>query len=287
MTDTFKSLQNGRIVVRDRNSSREIWLSPRHEVYTQDLLDNFEYYYGAVQPRENHIVDYSNGRLHRVIGFEDFPIYFPSLAEPLDTCLQYLELAQLGGGETVLDLGAYCGLSTIAFAKRVGHGGMVVAAEPDATNAGACEMNLRTFAAGGYSNVRLLHCAVAGADGDREFIAEGNMGSGFAGTLHPSRGAGKPVPALTLESIARITRLERIDLVKMDIEGAELEVLRSSGAFLLHFRPRLIIEPHFLEGLIDTDAVVSCLDTIGFDTTVVPQRGASVPLILATPRVFE
>jgi len=284
MTSAYSYEHSGRVVIRDRDSEREIWLHPRHAIYAPDCIQHFDYYHGAVQPTHSTVVDYSQGRFHQVVGFDDFPIFAPSLMEPFDTCRQYLELARLTGGEFVMDLGAYCGLTSIAFAKAVGLSGFVLAVEPDPVSAATAEINLGEYRrVSKLRNVRLMDCAVAGTAAIRPFVSEGNMGSGFTGTLHASRHATARVAAYTLDHLMATTGLARVDFVKMDIEGAELEVLRAAGGFLERFRPRLIVEPHFVEGRLVTDDVCDLLSGYGYEVDVIQQRGVAIPLITAEP----
>jgi len=64
------------------------------------------------------------------------------MAEPFSSIQQYLDLARLSPGDTVLDLGAYSALTSIAFAKVVAPDGRVVALEPDPLNFRACYQNI-------------------------------------------------------------------------------------------------------------------------------------------------
>src|SRR5438874_5603564 len=116
---------------------RVLRLSANHAVYLPDIISSFDYYAGAVVPFQvegRELIDFSTPRYHDVIGFDQYPIYFPSLAEPVVTSAQYLEFARLSEGMSVLDLGAYSGLTSILFSRAVGLAGSVVAVEADAQN---------------------------------------------------------------------------------------------------------------------------------------------------------
>ena len=70
--------------------STVVRLSVGHAIYLRDIITSFEYYASAVVPftiRGRNIVDYSTPRYHDVVGFDRFPILFPSLADPLVTTI--------------------------------------------------------------------------------------------------------------------------------------------------------------------------------------------------------
>ena len=61
----------------------------------------FDFYFQAVTPFEldgRKIADFSTPRFHEVVGFDDFPVQFPSIPEPYATLDQYLSFAGLKDG---------------------------------------------------------------------------------------------------------------------------------------------------------------------------------------------
>jgi tRNA A58 N-methylase Trm61 len=132
--------ENGISISRHRNQidfvvgTKTVRLHKRHSIYSADIIQGFNYYFGSVEPfLEGHqeIVDFSIPKFHTVKGFDLIPIHFPSLAEPIETNSQYINFASLRPGDTVLDLGAYSGLTSIFFKEIVGKEGRVVAVEAD------------------------------------------------------------------------------------------------------------------------------------------------------------
>jgi FkbM family methyltransferase len=271
---------------------RTVVLAQRHAPYALDVVEHFDYYHGAVQPElidGRAIVDYSQPRAHRLRPSGD-EFLFTGLAEPEETTDVYLTHAQLSRGDLVLDLGAYCGASTVSFAKAVGQEGHVVAFEPDTANATALRDNVRRH---GLTNVTVVEAGIWRESANMAFSAEGNMGSALAAVL-PRATNTRTVPVLSLEEAARIacerSGIARVAFVKMDIEGAEVAVLGSSVRFLKAHRPRLAIEPHRTElasGLetLNTGAVISALSAGGMSSTLSSQGVGSHPLVLAHPDV--
>jgi FkbM family methyltransferase len=140
-------------------------------------------------------------------------------------------------GDVVVDVGANIGLYAIALAKRVGDGGKVHAFEPDPANFRAldrhCRLNQVT------ARVVLYQVAVAGTDGRVAFEA----GRGFES--HISSGVlVSEVDGVRLDSVfAR----DRIDILKIDVEGFEEAVLKGASELLSDRArgPRIIyIEVH-------------------------------------------
>jgi FkbM family methyltransferase len=281
-------------VTRDRlilvdPSGRQVWLSRANAVYLPDIARSFEYYFGAVEPFDlpasaggGRVVDYSTPRHHQVVGFSDFPVMFPTLAEPYQTCEQYLDFARLREGQTVIDLGCYAGLTTVAFSKAVKAAGRVIGVEPDPGNLSAARANLSLHRRiNDLDNITLLPVAVSHVETTVTFSAEGAMGSAIADIVGGYRGAIIEVQGLTLEGILARAGVERVDFIKMDIEGAELRVLQSAETFLRTHRPRMIIEPHEVDGRLIVRELASLLKSYGYRVEIVDQFGVSLPLVTA------
>ncbi|WP_229398023.1 FkbM family methyltransferase [Micromonospora okii] len=127
-----------------------------------------------------------------------------------------------GPGDTVVDLGAGIGGEVRLFSRLVGPAGRVV----------AVEAHPRTFAClrraveeNGLANVTAVHCAAVGEPGTvyLEDGADGHLTNGL--TADP---AGLPVTGRTLEEILDRAGVDRVGLLKMNIEGAELPVLEGA-----------------------------------------------------------
>jgi FkbM family methyltransferase len=149
----------------------------------------------------------------------------------------------LAPGDTFLDIGANHGSYSLLAARRVGAGGAVLAFEPQPLLA---ELIRRSFAANGFSHGRVEQVALADRGGwTRLFVPRTNSGAASVHeALSPSRGAS----VIDVELVSLDDRLlERPPLpgrilVKLDVEGAELAVLRGARALLSRRRPPLIVE---------------------------------------------
>lgn len=139
-----------------------------------------------------------------------------------------------GPGEVVLDVGAAIGSYTI---PALLSGARVIAVDPDkkATNKLA-----RIAKFNGVSDYSICTAALwYDSDGYPTEMREALEDSDFS-YLIPSASA----KWLTLDQIVGMYKLERLDWLKMDVEGAELGVLRGGVDTLTRFHPRLIIEDH-------------------------------------------
>jgi len=265
-------------------ASQVIRIGTRHWFYLDDILNSFDYYYGAVEPVElegKRIVDYSLPGFHVLKDFGLFPVFLPSIAEPFVTCSQYLDFAELRDGDVVLDLGAYCGVTSIAFAEKVGKSGKVIAVEADPENQRAIEKNVTLYSRLGGSTIELVRAAVWKDCNGISFSSEGNMGSSAIEIVGVGRGTMIQSPSITLDAIAKQFSLSRVSFIKCDVEGAELHIFNSD--FLRTFRPRIVIEPHIVNGALCHEAVSSRLRALGYSTQCIQQTGVTLPLVCATP----
>ncbi len=134
--------------------------------------------------------------------------------EPFETSLMQLELKE---GDVVVDVGANIGYYTLIFARRVGPAGKVYAFEPDPNNFELLRKNVQI---NGYHNVILERKAVAERTGQRRlYLAPHNKGDHRL-YASPENRPWVDVQTVALDDYFAI-RQERIDLIKMDIQGAE------------------------------------------------------------------
>jgi FkbM family methyltransferase len=150
-------------------------------------------------------------------------------------------------GDTVVDVGAHIGLYTIIAAKRVGPTGKVIAIEPDPENFKILKKNILLNQ---LSNVESLECAAYSAKKKlRLFLPEVESGRTIFNTVMQDRVKNCnnfiEVEANTLDNILNENNVQRVNYVKIDVEGAELEVLKGMSNTLDAIRSIiLVIEIH-------------------------------------------
>ncbi len=157
--------------------------------------------------------------------------------------------AALRPGVTVLDVGAHYGFFTLAAAKRVGPTGRVFAFEPSSATVAILERHIRM---NGWGDRAVAVPLVAGdRDGEVTFFTFGtsmaaSLGRANVKELNPERPAEvgeERVAATTLDRFCRERGLTPA-LLKVDVEGAELLVLRGAAGLLRAARPRVLCEVH-------------------------------------------
>jgi FkbM family methyltransferase len=137
----------------------------------------------------------------------------------------------------ILDAGAYTGLSAAYFAMRYPEA-RVIALEPSAENFALLTRNVSSF-----KNIQAINGALWNESGLLVVTDPGRGSWGLtvkapddSGTNNPSIVGELPdrsaVPAFTVSDIMRDYEVDRLDLLKLDIEGSEKEVLSSSDSWI-------------------------------------------------------
>lgn len=279
------------IDIIDEASARMIRVNRANSVYVLDMINSFDYYFSSAAPisiqskgKRYKAVDFSTPRFHQVDGFLDFPLMCPSLTEPYITAQQYLDFAELTEGMVAIDLGSYSGLTSIAFSKAVGATGKVIALEPDPVNYEAAQTNIAYHTRiNNLDNIVLMHAAASSKKGVLSFSSEGAMGSADASLVGNYRGKLVEVESLGLADIVEVNQLERVDFVKMDIEGSEEQVLAASEDFFRRFKPRIIIEPHLVNKVLSDKTISAILQSYGYKCENISQHGVLSPLVTGYP----
>lgn len=130
-------------------------------------------------------------------------------------------------GDTIVDLGAGLGDEVCLFSRLVGESGRVVSIEGSPrTFTGLC----KTIELNGLTNVLPVQCAVVGEPG-RVLIGDDPVNH-LLNALTADEAGAVAVTGRRLDEIVRSLGVDRVNLLKMNIEGAELAVLESSREVL-------------------------------------------------------
>lgn len=172
--------------------------------------------------------------LHDTIARE---VCFTGRYEPQET---QLALRILQPGMTVVDAGANWGYFTLACAHMVGPLGRVLALEPHPRLAAMLAENVR---ANGLPQVEALMIAAGSAAGRRAFVAFDERGEnwGVSRAARPSDAADFDAAVAPIDALADERGLGRVDLLKMDIEGAEADALAGIAGGLARGRYRFVL----------------------------------------------
>ena len=177
--------------------------------------------------------------------------------------------ALLKKGMAVYDVGANVGFFAIIAARIAGPGGTIFCFEPMPVNLRQIEHNANL---NGFTNIRIVEGALGNIDGEARFwmSAEPTWGKLVSTGKLPDKMIG--------ETTVSIRRLDGLglpppDVIKIDVEGAEVDVLLGGIETLRKYRPRLLIELHGTNA-----AVAELLSALDYKTAVL---GDSAPLTSA------
>jgi FkbM family methyltransferase len=144
--------------------------------------------------------------------------------------------SRLGDGDVFVDVGANIGYYSLLAAGSVGVGGGVVAVEASPSMFGDLHRNVQT--SGHSDRVRRVNMAAAEKSGTLTVFAGPQHNAGMSTTL-ASRGmqAEATVEAKPLEEILTFDEITSARVIKIDVEGAEPEVLAGMGNLIGTLRP--------------------------------------------------
>ena len=187
---------------------------------------------------------------------------------------QLLVARAIAPGMTVYDVGANVGLYTLLASVLAGPAGKVHAFEPVPRNFEILEQHVRINR---IQNVFATRAAVASGSGLRSFAVAGDYAMG-----HLAEQGDFQVRTLTLDGYFRDTGSPAPAVIKIDVEGAEAEVLRGGHQLLLNYQPTIFLATH---GRAAHDECCGLLESAGYSLSSLD--GQAVHLtdeIVARPR---
>jgi FkbM family methyltransferase len=173
--------------------------------------------------------------------------------------------------DVMVDVGAHIGVHALTAAARLRQlsGGAMVAFEPAHDSAS----KLRAAAARNRLQLTVVEAALGTEPGTADLRADPAYDAADAGvrSLHGRGPQVQTVPVTTFDAWAAEAHLERLDLVKLDVEGAELEALRGMAGSLGRLRPRaLVVEVKqrvLGQAGVDGDEVREYLNRLGYQSS--------------------
>jgi FkbM family methyltransferase len=150
----------------------------------------------------------------------------------------------VSSGDFVADIGANVGVYTIEISRAVGSEGRVYSFEPLRANYDILSALVRKAE---LRNVLLVHAALASVVAEGEMIipeAAGFIGYYQAHLTKSGGGNGKreQVDIVSLDELHRRGVIQRVNFVKCDVEGGELEVIQGGQTLIVSHKPGWLME---------------------------------------------
>jgi len=145
-------------------------------------------------------------------------------------------------GSRFIDIGAHMGRFTLLGARSVGKNGLVLSLEPDQR---VFQQLLENISLNKYQNIISLPVAAFNDNDLVSFKISKTSGWSSLTDMHKDSIFNEVhIPAFKLDTIIESLKIESVDLIKIDVEGAEDKVLEGATKILEKFIPKLLIEIH-------------------------------------------
>jgi FkbM family methyltransferase len=141
-------------------------------------------------------------------------------------------------GSTVVDVGANIGFFTLLSAELVGERGTVLSFEPEPTSFSLLNQSIKR---NNFDNVRLFQKCISNVDGQQLLYLSATHNKGLHSIARDLGGPSILVESARLDTIASTLGVGSIDLLKIDVEGAEPAVLQGAMCLLSESRVRNIV----------------------------------------------
>jgi FkbM family methyltransferase len=185
-------------------------------------------------------------------------------------------------GMTVLDIGAHKGLYSLISAFKVGTSGRVFAFEPSPRELKRLKQHIRLNR---YRNVSVFDFALGESEGSADLYVVQGTETGCNSLRHPD--VLQPVRSVRvsvkiLDEVLREQKISAVDFVKLDVEGAELSVLKGAAQLLKGaHRPLILCEVQDLRTApwgYAASCIIEYLCSCGYSWFTLDETGVPRPL---------
>lgn len=161
--------------------------------------------------------------------------------EPLTT---KIILEELSDNMNCVDIGSNIGYYVLLENMKIGKNGKIWAIEPSPENFSTLEENIRLQ---NTENIKAFNFAIGDKNGEIEFVISKKSNWSKVKSENESVDSEDKVinvPLKTLDSFAKENNLERVNLLRMDVEGYENKIILGAIQFLNQFKPIVMLEIH-------------------------------------------
>ncbi|MEX0598324.1 MAG: FkbM family methyltransferase, partial [Candidatus Paceibacterota bacterium] len=184
-------------------------------------------------------------------------------------------------GMTCLDIGANIGYYVLLERKIIGEDGKIIAIEPSPVNFRYLTNNLKL---GNAENIEAYNIAAGDKNGEINFLIyeQASNSCMVIPEGQESRWPGKiiKVPVRTMDSFLEDLGVNKLDFLRMDVEGYELQIFEGMKNTIKKFKPIIQIEVHkSIMGNDNTRKFFQQLKNDGYDSHYYIPRDIDTPLI--------
>lgn len=228
-----------------------------------ELKNRLSCIYSNYIERNNFSVKYNDGSY--IISFDGVTLkLFTKHAEDVFN-LGYLNKYRIKEGDVVVDGGAFVGAFAIYAAKVVGERGKVIAFEPDKTN---YEILIKNIYLNELNNVIPLNKGLWSESTALRFRSSNGENSTLFFKDNQSCDIIE-IDVISLDDQLRALKIGKLDFIKMDIEGAEIEAIKGAKEILENNNVNLAIASyHIIDGEPTHFKLRELLSSMGYYTEI-------------------
>jgi FkbM family methyltransferase len=204
--------------------------------------------------------------------YESYSVYFFGDYDPLMTGFMKAHIPEAA---VCWDVGSWWGWFSLLMGLLVGPTGRVDAFEAFPPNYEKLKANV---ALNGFTWVHPYNMAVSGERGKMHFVPPSDKVTNYVDFLEDHSGVGyltataqpdsMEVETITLDEHAEDTKVDRLDFMKIDIEGAEVAALHGAQRTISRLRPKIAIEYNWEAAIragTSIEELDDLLDSFGYD----------------------
>ncbi|HRP01542.1 MAG TPA: FkbM family methyltransferase [Candidatus Kapabacteria bacterium] len=207
-----------------------------YKPYTLDADINFteRYKYGQ------------KSKMDKILNVEKYYFIYDLMHE-IYVKNDYFKFFNIKTDDVVLDAGANIGLFTVLAGKKLNNTGMVIAVEPDDNNFEMLQANIEL---NNLKNISPYKKGLWSKNTNLEFLIGNRPGEHSLIDNEQSSGKKVVIECVSLDSLLDTFAIPNFDFIKMDIEGAEIEVVLNSIKVLENTKTKWVIEAlHSVDGV--------------------------------------
>lgn len=181
-------------------------------------------------------------------------------------------------GDFVIDAGGFDGHIGSLMAFLVGEKGMVYSFEPDNDNYKKC---VETKSLNKIENLALINEGLWNSNTVLKFYS--NAGVTSSALYDPGNSKATKIKVCSIDDFVNEYKLVKVDFIKMNIEGSEIEAIKGAVNTLSKFRPKIVVAAdHFINGIQTYSEIISLLKNAGYNTRL-KRVGKGAIVVIGSP----